>query len=98
MPYPVKGFVVDFGVVSHPQKAIEAVHKILGNPANSDIIGPVTLEKFNNFTNDDYNKFLNDYRKYMIDYFNAVANANPDSKKYLNGWLNRANRAHLDEL
>ena len=98
LPYPVKGFVVDFGVVSHPQKAIEAVHKILGNPPKSDIIGPVTLEKFGNFTNDDYNKFLNDYRKYMIDYFNAVANANPDSKKYLNGWLNRANRAHLDKL
>ena len=34
----------------------------------------------------------------MIDYFNAVANANPDSKKYLNGWLNRATRAHLDKL
>ena len=44
-----KGFVVDFGVVSHPQKAIEAVHKILGNPPKSDIIGPVTLEKFGNF-------------------------------------------------
>lgn len=98
LPYPVKGFVVDFGVVSHPQKAIEAVHKILGNPANSDIIGPVTLEKFNNFTNDDYNKFLNDYKNYMIDYFNAVANANPKNKKYLKGWLNRANRAHLDKL
>ena len=98
LPYPVKGFVVDFGVVSHPQKAIEAVHKILGNPPKSDIIGPVTLEKFGNFTDEDYKTFLNDYRKYMIDYFNAVANANPDSKKYLNGWLNRANRAHLDKL
>lgn len=98
LPYPVKGFVVDFGVVSHPQEAIEAVHKILGNPANSDIIGPVTLEKFNNFTDEDYKTFLNDYKNYMIDYFNAVANANPKNKKYLKGWLNRANRAHLDKL
>lgn len=98
LPYPVKGFVVDFGVVSHPQKAIEAVHKILGNPANSDIIGPVTLEKFGNFTDEDYKTFLNDYKNYMIDYFNAVANANPKNKKYLKGWLNRANRAHLDKL
>lgn len=98
LPYPVKGFVVDFGVVSHPQKAIEAVHKILGNPPKSDIIGPVTLEKFGNFTDEDYKTFLNDYKNYMIDYFNAVANANPKNKKYLKGWLNRANRAHLDKL
>lgn len=98
LPYPVKGFVVDFGVVSHPQKAIEAVHKILGNPPKSDIIGPVTLEKFGNFTDEDYKTFINDYKNYMIDYFNAVANANPKNKKYLKGWLNRANRAHLDKL
>lgn len=98
LPYPVKGFVVDFGVVSHPQKAIEAVHKILGNTPKSDIIGPVTLEKFGNFTDEDYKTFLNDYKNYMIDYFNAVANANPKNKKYLKGWLNRANRAHLDKL
>ena len=95
LPYPIRGFVVDYGLPTNPQNAIKTVHEVLDIPPGGTIIGSTTLGKFENYTDDDYNKFLEDYRSEMINHYNNVASEDPKKKKYLRGWLRRANRAHL---
>ena len=95
LPYQVKGFVVDYGILTGQQNAINTVHKILNNPTNANIIGPITIEKFKNFSDYDYAKFLENYKTEMIKHFKQTIEQNPDKQKYLNGWISRANRAHL---
>ena len=95
LPYPIRGFVVDYGLPTRPQLAVETVHKVLDLPPQSNIIGPDTLGKFENYTEEDYNNFLERYRAEMQNHFREVAQRNPQKRKFLNGWLNRANKAHL---
>ena len=95
LPYPIRGFVVDYGLPTRPQLAVETVHKVLDLPPQSNIIGPETLGKFENYTEEDYNNFLERYRAEMKNHFREVAQRNPQKRKFLNGWLNRANKAHL---
>lgn len=95
LPYPIRGFVVDYGLPTYPQYAIETVHKILGLPPKSNIIGSTTLGKFENYTDEDYNNFLEKYKKEMKQHFNEVVQKAPHKQKFLRGWLNRADRAHL---
>ena len=95
LPYPIRGFVVDYGLPTNPQHAIETVHKVLDIPPPSNIIGPTTLGKFENYTEEYYNRFLEKYRDEMKKYFQNVVQKNPQKQKYLKGWLNRADRAHL---
>ena len=95
LPYKIRGFIVDFGVLSSPINAIRMVHKILNLSPKGTIIGKDTLDKFKNFTHDDYESFLGKYKLEMINYFNKIVENNPSQKKYLKGWINRANRAHL---
>lgn len=47
------------------------------------------------YKDEDYNDFLEKYRDEMNKYFNEIAQRNPQKQKFLRGWLNRANRAHL---
>ena len=95
LPYPIRGFVVDYGLPTRPQLAVETVHKVLDIPPPSNIIGPTTLGKFENYTEEDYNNFLDKYREEMKKHFREVAQKNPQKRKFLNGWLNRADGAHL---
>ena len=95
LPYPIRGFVVDYGLPTYPQNALKTVHNILGIPKSATIIGPTTLGIFENYTDEDYNDFLEKYRDEMNKYFNEIAQRNPQKQKFLRGWLNRANRAHL---
>ena len=95
LPYPIRGFVVDYGLPTNPLNAIQTVHKVLDLPPKGTIIGPDTLGKFENYTEEDYNNFLEKYRAEMKNHFREVAQRNPQKRKFLNGWLNRANRAHL---
>lgn len=90
-----RGFVVDYGLPTRPQLAVETVHKVLDLPPQSNIIGPETLGKFENYTEEDYNNFLERYRAEMKNHFREAAQRNPQKRKFLNGWLNRANKAHL---
>ena len=50
---------------------------------------------FEHYTDADYNAFLEQYRAEMKKHFKDVAQKNPQKRKFLNGWLNRADRAHL---
>ena len=95
LPYQIRGFVVDYGLPTRPQLAVETVHKVLDIPPSSNIIGPVTLQKFEHYTEDDYNQFLEKYRAEMKKHFNEVVQRNPKKRKFLHGWLNRADGAHL---
>lgn len=74
--------------------AIKMTHRVLGIP-EGNIIGKTTLDKFKRFTQRDYEDFLERYRAEMIKYFYKVVQANPRKKKFLNGWINRAKKAHL---
>ena len=47
------------------------------------------------YKDEDYNDFLEKYRTEMNKHFNEIAQRNPQKQKFLRGWLNRANRAHL---
>lgn len=95
LPYPIRGFVVDYGLPTRPQLAVETVHKVLDIPPPSNIIGPVTLQKFEHYNEDDYNRFLERYRNEMKNHFNEVVKKRPEKHKFLQGWLNRADGAHL---
>lgn len=94
LPYKIRGFIVDFGICSQPLMAIKMTHRVLGIP-EGNIIGKTTLDKFKRFTQRDYEDFLERYRAEMIKYFYKVVQANPRKKKFLNGWINRAKKAHL---
>ena len=96
LPYKIRGFIVDFGVCSQPLTAIRMTHRVLGIP-EGNIIGKTTLDKFKQFTQKDYEDFLEKYRAEMIKYYNKVVKVAPEKKKYLQGWINRANRAHLSD-
>ena len=95
LPYPIRGFVVDYGLPTNPQNALKTVHNILGIPKSATIIGSTTLGNFQNYTDEDYNDFLEKYRAEMTKHFNEVVQRNPQKRKFLRGWLNRANRAHI---
>ena len=90
-------FELDFGILSSPLNAIRIVHKILNLPPKGTIIGKDTLDKFKNFTHEDYENFLEKYKLEMINHFNKIVKNNPSKKKFLKGWINRTNRAHLAE-
>ena len=96
LPYKIRGFIVDFGVCSQPLTAIRMTHRVLGIP-EGNIIGKTTLDKFKQFTQKDYEDFLEKYRAEMIKYYNKVVKVAKKKKKYLQGWINRANRAHLSD-
>lgn len=95
LPYQIRGFVVDYGLPTNPQYAIKTVHNVLGISKDATVIGPTTLEAFEHYTDADYNAFLEQYRAEMKKHFKDVAQKNPQKRKFLNGWLNRADRAHL---
>ena len=95
LPYPIRGFVIDYGLPTNPLIAIRTVHKVLNLPPNGTIIGKDTLGKFENYTEYDYNQFLEKYRAEMKKHFNEVAQKSPQKRKFLKGWLNRADGAHL---
>ena len=97
LPYPIRGFVVDYGMPSSPLNAIKTVHKVLGLPSNGNIIGPATMEKLKNFSQQDYEKFLEQYKQSMLEHYNNIVKNDSTQKGNLKGWLNRANRAHLEK-
>ena len=95
LPYPIRGFVVDYGMPSSPLNAIKTVHKVLGLTSNGNIIGPATMDKLKNFSQTDCEKFLELYKHSMKEHYNNIVNNDPSQESNLAGWLNRANRAHL---
>ena len=94
LPYSIRGFVVDYGMPTSPLNAIRTVHKVLGLPTGN-IIGKETLSKLKQFSNDDYEQFLVDYKQEMLEYYRNIVQKDSSQKGNLAGWISRANRAHL---
>ncbi|MBR1825987.1 MAG: hypothetical protein IJ770_05315 [Alphaproteobacteria bacterium] len=86
LPYPIRGFVVDYGLPTNPQYALQTVHNVLGIPKNATVIGPTTLKSFEHYTEADYNDFLEKYREEMKKHYNDIVQKNPQKKKFLKGW------------
>lgn len=70
--------------------AVKRVQKVVGTYQDG-IIGPKTLSAVNAFAADDWKVFLNRLNAERIDYYKAIVRKNPSKKKFLNGWINRAN-------
>ena len=94
LPYPIRGFVVDYGMPTSPLNAIRTVHQTLGIP-KGNIIGNTTLNKLNGYSSHDYENFLNAYKRNMINHYNGIVDNDETQRENLKGWINRANRAHL---
>ena len=96
LPYPIRGAVVDYGMPTSPLNAIRTVHEVLDLPVrNGDIIGPLTLEKFKNYSERDYIDFLEKYKQHMYKYYNSLVDKDTTQLENLTGWLNRANKIHI---
>lgn len=70
--------------------AVKRVQKVVGTYQDG-IIGPKTLSAVNAFAVDDWKTFLNRLNAERIDYYKAIVKKSPAKKKFLNGWINRAN-------
>ena len=66
--------------------AIKRIQKVLGVTADG-IVGAKTIEAINRY-GVNLNQAIKTER---IDFYNDIVAANPSQKKFLNGWLNRAN-------
>jgi len=95
LPYTIRGFIVDYGMPTSPLNAIQTVHKVLGLPAKGNIIGKNTLSKLEKFSKHDYEEFLANYQKEMLEYYKNIVQKDSSQINNLAGWINRANRAHL---
>ena len=95
LPYSIRGFVVDYGMPTSPLNAIKTVHRVLDLPVIGDIIGSQTLNRFNKFSENDYKNFLKQYTSEMEKHYNNIVKNDVTQRENLNGWLNRARRAHL---
>ena len=69
--------------------AVKILQDLAGLPKSQQdgAIGPITIKAVN-----DANITKDQYADRRIEYYRAVVKANPKKKKYLNGWINRANK------
>ena len=95
LPYSIRGFVVDYGMPTSPLNAIKTVHRVLNLPVIGDIIGTQTVNRFNKFSENDYKNFLKQYVFETEKHYNNIVKNDVTQRENLNGWLNRAKRAHL---
>ncbi len=90
MALSIFDFVVNSGNYGI-KKAQEAVNKVYKKTilVADGVIGLQTI-KYLNLVNSE--KFLAEYHKLQIEYYNAVVKNNPKQKVFLAGWLNRVKR------
>jgi len=88
LPKDIQSNVFDMHVNSG-LNAIKILQRLIGMPEEEvdGYLGPKTLKYManSNVTN-------NDYVDARIDYYKSITKDNPDNKKYLRGWINRANK------
>jgi lysozyme family protein len=82
----LRGLLVDFGVTSGPERAIEALQRSVG-VTEDGILGPATKAALLNLPPTTvYARVLREYFKHFA---NVVA-TNPTQIRWLRGWINRA--------
>ena len=70
--------------------AAKRVQKLVGAYADG-IIGPKSVAAINAKIGEDYRPFLSALTDERIDYYKGIVKHHPAKKKFLNGWINRAN-------
>ena len=89
--------VLDMAINAGPGNAIKLLQQEINStlPEGSKIdvdnfIGPQTLKAAKNYANK--NEFDNSYGVARLNYYNQVAQNNPEKSKFLEGWQNRTNK------
>lgn len=88
---PITAILVDMAWGSGPVTAIKFIQKRIGAPADG-VIGNATMEAWNNWLKRQGEaKAATDFANWKIEAYTADARKNPEQKKWLQGWINRAN-------
>ncbi len=87
LPESIQKATLDFAINSGPKKAIMKLQKTLG-VVPSGIIGPETLEAIDDTSVD---KYVDE----RIKFFKNIVKHNPSQKRFLKGWLKRAESFRL---
>lgn len=85
LPASIQASVFDMNI-NAGRNSIKILQRLAGVEEDG-VIGPQTLKAVQ-----EANITPNQYADARIEYYNRVVSKNPDKKKYLNGWINRANK------
>lgn len=98
LPVSLQKHVFDIGVNSGPRTAIRLLQRSINtfgkNIVEDGIIGPQTLDALNGVSLIAVNDTLVSLR---IDFYNDIVNKEPGNKRFLNGWIDRANLFSIKE-
>jgi lysozyme family protein len=88
---PLQHQVADFGVTSGPERATNTLQAILGVERDG-VIGPITLAAL---ASRDAREVNNLYAAAREQFYYHLALVRPKDKRFLKGWLKRAQRFYL---
>lgn len=95
LPEPLKAPVFDMGVNAGPATAIRLLQEVLvrhGSRIRADgIIGPKTLDSIAVEVEATPEQLVDAYADARIAYYRDLVARRPKNKKFLKGWINRAN-------
>ncbi len=83
--------IFDFGVNAGMGTAVRKAQAIVGTEVDGDL-GPITLAAINAF---DERLFVDAFYNERVSYYRAIVAYNSSQKKFLKGWINRADRTKL---
>lgn len=89
LPEEIAEQVFDFGVLSGPFRAIQALQECLGITADGSI-GPVTVVAATLACKKDPRTLNNDLAKWRIMMFCRIVQRDPSQAKFIGGWCKRA--------
>lgn len=90
LPKELHAVVLDHAINAGPATAIRLLQRMIGAEADGHI-GPETIEKATKLLEDrGVTETINSYVAKRKNYYQSVALSNPTQKKFLKGWLNRA--------
>jgi lysozyme family protein len=95
-PEPIQPQVFDCAVNHGPRRAIKFVQTVcnlagFGPLVVDGVNGPVTMDAAAKAYNEMQGYFINAIADERIDFYHRIVKSNPSQKKFLQGWLARAN-------
>jgi murein L,D-transpeptidase YcbB/YkuD len=85
LPQDIQDTVMDM-YVNSGRNAVKILQRLAGVEADG-VIGPATIKAV-----EEANITRNQYADARVDYYKKVAESNPSQNKFLQGWVNRANK------
>jgi len=96
LPEPLQAVIYDWGVNSGPGAAVEALQTVLTMAKYEckcdGILGPATVKVAECAYEQMRGYLINAICEYRVWFYNTLAENRPKDRKYLRGWLLRANR------